>query len=144
MEKPTCTCRVMLPGRGRTVCTASLPRTLQGVTKAVKGPATRRQGRWRQRPPCHSPSQHHPDTTPPGDKGGGWSRGQWLVARGQCQAVQQAGSGCICPGWVGGAAWRETAHPSLSLEARTEAELQHPQTQTGTSPLHFDTFQPMV
>lgn len=114
MEKPMCTCWAMLPGRGRMVYTASLPRTLQGVTKAVKGPATHRQGRWRQRPPCHSPSQHHPDTTPPGDKGGGWGRGQCLVACGQCQAVQQAGSGCICP-WQGWRNCREGDCPPITV-----------------------------
>ena len=82
MEKPTCPCRLMLPGRGRTVCKASLQRTLQDVTKADKGAATRRQGRGRRHPPRQSPSQHHPDTAPPGDKAvaGAVASGRWPVA----------------------------------------------------------------
>lgn len=35
-------------------------------------------------------------------------------------------------------------HPSLSPAACAEAELQHPQTQTGTSSPRSDIFQPMV
>lgn len=97
------------------VYTALLPRTLQGVTKAVKGPATHRQGRWRQRPPCHSPSQHHPTPPHQGTKAVAGASVWWPVASAKlCSRLAVAAS---AHGRVGGTAGRETAHPSLSLEA---------------------------
>ncbi|KAI1237609.1 Extracellular tyrosine-protein kinase PKDCC, partial [Lamprotornis superbus] len=76
MEKPR---PVMPPGRGRMVCKASLRMTLQDVTEAVKGAATLRQRRWTQHPPCHSTSQHCPDSSPARDKAVAADSGQALL-----------------------------------------------------------------
>lgn len=61
------------------VCKASLRRTLQDVTKAVKGAATLRQRRWRWHHPCHSTPQHCPDSSPPRDKAVAADSGQALL-----------------------------------------------------------------
>lgn len=114
--------------------------TAKDVTKTVKEAAIHRQGRW-------------------GDGGGiplvtaplsitltlpHQEIRRWLVAGGWCRAVW-ALPGCICPREeVGGSVWREAAHPSQPLAACREAELQQPQTRTGTSFPRFDIFQPMV
>lgn len=76
MEQPM---PAMPPGRGRMVCKASLRRTLQDVTEAVKGAATLRQRRWTQHPPCHSTPQHCPDSSPPRDKALAADSGQALL-----------------------------------------------------------------
>lgn len=103
---------VMPPERGRMVCKASLPGTLQDVTKAVKGAATLRQRRWTQHPPCHSTSQHCPDSSPPRDKAVAADRGQALLGSVHGRKVKaphvgrQPTHGCL---WQ--PAWKQLLHP---------------------------------
>lgn len=83
-----------------------------GCHQGCQGTCHPQAGKMETASPLSQPLTASPHTTPPGDKGGGW--GQCLVARGQCQAVQQAGSGCICP-WQGWRNCREGDCPPITV-----------------------------
>lgn len=92
------------------VCKASLRRTLQDVTKAVKGAATLRQRRWRWHHPCHSTPQHCPDSSPPRDKAVAADSGQALLGSVHGRRVEappvgrQPTHGCV---WQ--CAWKQSS-----------------------------------
>lgn len=101
MEKPTCTCRAMLPGRGRTICKASLAKDPAGCHQGCQGSCHPWAGETEAASPCHCPSRHHPDAAPPGDKAvaGAMVGDQWLVARAELCSELAAVRHCqaACP-----------------------------------------------